>query len=482
MRRMILGLALAATLALPGAAAGAVVGAGYNAGWQLGAGFHNGFDTTAVATLGLPDAIQEVAPGDGGSLVLGADGTAYFFGGDGHGQCGCGVRVSVITHPVAVKLPPGAVVSRVAMAGGHGMVLTSTGQVYAFGGNLFGTDGNGTTTHGKEIPGAATPTPVLVALPGPARDIVAGGGADYAVMPDDSVMAWGENSTGQLGDGTTVEQTRPVRSRVSEVRQLSAGGIGSHGGHAVAILNSGSVVAWGADGQGQLGDGTTKTSPLPVPVKITGTVASTTSAVSHSLAVMDDGTLRAWGSNVHGELGTPTTQKCARAMLSCSSTPVPVVGLSSVTQASANFGYSVAASAGRGYGFGWNQYGQLGNGTRTDSPLPTLVSGLSGVLSIKAGVHHMLAVLAGEGPPPSIVLTDGPGRLAVAWLSSSTTERWTVAVRPIAKPAKPWEYVKPTLPASTRSYTATSLQAGVAYQVLVKNAGFGSRIVQGVPQ
>jgi alpha-tubulin suppressor-like RCC1 family protein len=474
---------LLAAFAMPSVAHGqGVAGVGYDAGWQLGSGYRTEFTALPVASVGLPAGnVEEVAAGDGSSLAL-VDHVAYSVGGDAYGQCGCGVRTSSITHWTPVKFPSGTVVARVAIAGSHAMALTRTGLVYVWGGNLRGELANGVTFHGKEGPGDFSDLPLLVRLPHPAVAIVAGGASDFAQLNDGSLMDWGENKTGQLADGTMgVDRTHPVLAKVSGIKELSVGGIGNQGAHAVAVMQSGAILAWGAGGQGQLGNGTTKTSPLPVRVRISGAVSSVSSAVSHSLAVMVDGTVRAWGSNLHGALAAHTTRTCTKFLTPCSTVPIPVTGLSSVTQVSANFGWSLAISHGRAYAWGWNQYGQLGNGTRIDGTLPRLVSGLFGAQQISAGVHHGLFVLAGEPPPPAIAVTAGHLSLALAWQAPATTERWVLTWRPVTKPASPFGKLV-YVPATARSYTVTRLKAGQIYEVLVKNKSvFGTRRVQGTP-
>src|SRR5207237_129666 len=145
---------------------------------------------------------------------------------------------------------------------------------------------------------------------------------------DGTVWAWGVNVYGQLGDGTTTNSSTPV-----QVRNLSGGGrsgergVGGGLSHSWALKSDGTVWAWGYNGDGELGDGTTTNSSWPVQVRdLSGGYLSGVVAVAggnlHSLALKSDGTVWAWGYNGDGELGNGTTTN--------SSTPVQVSILSGV--------------------------------------------------------------------------------------------------------------------------------------------------------
>src|SRR5947207_720049 len=122
------------------------------------------------------------------------------------------------------------------------------------------------------------------------------------------------------------------------------------------------VWAWGNNGQGELGIGTTANSNTPVQVTgLTGvTAVRGGEGGCHSLAVKNDGTVWAWGQNAHGQLGNVTTTG--------SLTPVQVTGLTGVMAVAAGGQYSLAVkSDSTAWAWGYNGYGQLGNGTTSDS-------------------------------------------------------------------------------------------------------------------
>ncbi|HEX3623627.1 MAG TPA: hypothetical protein VHT97_15035 [Acidimicrobiales bacterium] len=195
--------------------------------------------------------------------------------------------------------------------------------------------------------------------------------------------AWGWNPLGELGDGTTLDHTSPGPvvglSSASSAASVAAGTL-----HSLALDDHGQVYAWGWNGVGQLGDGTTVDSHQPVPVPGLTEVAAIAAGYNHSLAVQD-GVVMAWGWNALGQLGDGTTVN--------RTTPVPVRGLTGVVAVSAGVLHSLALRGdGTVWAWGWNGVGQLGNGSTVDSLRPVQVAGLTDVIAISAGAYHNLAL------------------------------------------------------------------------------------------
>ena len=140
--------------------------------------------------------------------------------------------------------------------------------------------------------------------------IVAGNTSAFAVLPDGSLWGWGSNSSGQLGNGTTADWSVPHLFPIhimDDVAYVSAGGRGSRSdnvGHVLAIRTDGSLWAWGRNTQGQLGDGTTEGRLRPV--MIMEDVIAVSAGASHTMAIRTDGSLWGWGSNNAGKLGDGT--------------------------------------------------------------------------------------------------------------------------------------------------------------------------------
>jgi alpha-tubulin suppressor-like RCC1 family protein len=246
----------------------------------------------------------------------------------------------------------------------------------AWGDNSAGQLGNGTVT--------ASGTPVGVGNLSGIKALAAGDRFTLALLTNGTVEAWGDNTHGQLGDGTTASSDVPVPVKgLTGVTAIAAGGA-----HALALLSNGTVVAWGDNIDGQLGNGTTTSSDVPAPVTgLTGVTAVSAGSL-HSLALLSGGTVEAWGSNGDGQLGDGS--------LTNSSVPVAVHGLTGVSAVSAGGGFSTALLKGgtvKAWGNGTD--GELGNGQDSGSAVPVAVTGLTGVTHISDGDTHTLALLSG---------------------------------------------------------------------------------------
>ncbi|MBS1698139.1 MAG: chromosome condensation regulator RCC1 [Actinobacteria bacterium] len=224
--------------------------------------------------------------------------------------------------------------------------------------------------------------------PAPFRSAVAAGN-DFscAVTTRGAVDCWGANDAGQLGDGTFTARPRPVE--VEGVKDAVAVAAGS-GAHACALTGSGAVLCWGANDNGQLGDGTTTTSPMAQPVKgLPAHASAITVGRSHSCALVDRD-LYCWGSNDAGELGTGDT--------TATSSPTRTKDLPGVVAVAAGTGFTCAVTdRGRARCWGDNGDGQLGDGTTTPSPRPVEVP-LADVRfsAITAGDTHACALSDGR--------------------------------------------------------------------------------------
>jgi alpha-tubulin suppressor-like RCC1 family protein len=216
--------------------------------------------------------------------------------------------------------------------------------------------------------------------------IAAGGHHSLALLANGTVMAWGSNEFGQLGNGSEVTPSTPVPvSGLTHVRAIAAGA-----SHSLALLSNGTVMAWGGNESGQLGTGTITESQVPVAVKGLTGVRAVAAAGNDSYALLSSGGVVAWGDNEHGELGNCSTKLN-------STVPVTVKGLSSVKALAGGGEFALALlSSGGVEAWGSNRYGQLANaGVEEESNVPVPVNGVSGASAVAAGATHALALLSG---------------------------------------------------------------------------------------
>ncbi len=209
----------------------------------------------------------------------------------------------------------------------------------------------------------------------------------------------GYNSYGQLGNGTTTNSSVPVQ--VSNLTAVVAVAGGEE--HSLALDSNGSVWAWGVNNYGQLGNGTTTDSSVPVQVSNLTAVVAVAGGGAHSLALDSNDSVWAWGDNSSGQLGNGTTTN--------SSVPVRVSNLKGVVAVAGGGAHSLALdSNGSVWAWGYNRWGQLGNGTTTDSSVPVQVSNLTAVVTVAGGGAHSLAVVA----PSDFTVSASPTSLTLA--------------------------------------------------------------------
>jgi alpha-tubulin suppressor-like RCC1 family protein len=243
----------------------------------------------------------------------------------------------------------------------HGLALLANGSVVAWGGNQYGQLGDGSTTN------RLTPVPVS-GLSGVVA-IAAGASHSVALTSDGQVWAWGLNTSYQLGDGTTTQRNQPVR--VDGLFGIVAIGAGSGSLHSLAVRADGSVLAWGSNTYGQLGDGTTVVRATPVLVHGLTTVVAVGTMRDISTAILANGTLWAWGQA--GAVGDGSLVAEANRM-----EPVQL-GISGITSVSSSNGSSAGHSlalANDGVVWAWNAgwLGQIGDGTTNYRSRPVKVT------------------------------------------------------------------------------------------------------------
>lgn len=196
-----------------------------------------------------------------------------------------------------------------------------------------------------------------------------------------TVLAWGRNGGGELGDGTLVQRNSPVRAQgLTGVRAVAGGEL-----HTLAVKDDGTAWAWGANWMGQLGDGTINHHYTPAQVPGLTDATAVAACLYHSLAMKSGGTMWAWGYNGYGQLGDGSTVD--------SYSPIQVPGLTDVTAIGAGAWHSLAVgSGGAVWAWGENLDGGLGDGTTVDRLAPVQTLGVADAEAVDAGGYFSVAL------------------------------------------------------------------------------------------
>ena len=349
---------------------------GDDANGELGDGA-NVDHASAVSTRGLADVVQ-VSSGEAFSMAVTATGSVYAWGDNEFGDFG--IPTPHPSEPLPVQVTGLSGVKQVATGFEDGLALLSNGTVMGWGFNAHGAVGDGTTT--------PRPTPVHISGLSGVVAVAQGEQHSLALLSNGTVMSWGQTPG--------ADQLQPAAvPGLSGVVAIAAGGF-----HDLALLSNGTIMAWGEGGNGQLGNGSFNNQTTPVPVSGVSTAVGIAAGTFFSLALLRDGTVVGFGSNQYNQLGSGATSN--------QDLPVPVSGVSGATQITAGDQFSAALlSNGTALAWGSNAHGALGNGTvgTTFSVVatPTPVVGLSGATAISAGGAHTLA-LSGPVAPPAPVL------------------------------------------------------------------------------
>ena len=346
---------------------------------ELGDG-SNSARNTPVQVLGLTSGARSVALGHRHSCAVVSDGSVKCWGLNETGQLGDGTwdHKNVPTPVTGLSND----VVAIAAAELNTCAVLSGGGVKCWGDNRFGQLADETTTTRN--------TPVQVfGLEYDSVSITVGLSHSCAILSDSVVRCWGDNSVGQLGSGSTDCQIVPAR-----IPDLTGSAIAIEAGwrHTCALFEGGSLRCWGFNMNGQIGDGTTTDRASPTPVsELSSGVVAVESGGSHSCALLEGGGVKCWGRNEFGQVGDwTTTDKIA---------PAQVNGLGSGVDSIAVGGAHTCALIDTGdvRCWGYNNSGQLGDGTSTPSSKPVNTSGLAGVVGIAAGQEHSCAIVGAGG-------------------------------------------------------------------------------------
>lgn len=405
---------------------------GINTSGELGQGIPLGLSGTPGQVLGL-SGVSAAAAGYDFSLALLADSSVWSWGKNDTGQLGQG---TASTNPIQTPTPlPGfSNIEALSAGGNHALALDHNGNVWAWGDNSVGQIGQGSAG------GPAVSSPTLV--PGLSGVIAISAGYRHSLVlrEDGTVWAWGDNSQGQLGQGSvsTTPQASPVQvANITFVKSISAGpstsgavrsdgslwlwgynynndlglsatltqitlptqmtglplakAVSMGNGYVLALFTNGTVKSWGFNGEAQCGLGSTTPTYVTVPTSISQlqSVAALAAGNDFGLALLADQTVQSWGNA--GQTGNS-----ASVLINA---PAQVQNFTNVTGVAAGGAHTVALrSDGSVWTWGSDDYGETGNGLDSltehpdSSPIPFQVPGLSGMTAVGASTYGSFAV------------------------------------------------------------------------------------------
>lgn len=303
-------------------------------------------------------AITQISAGGDFMLAVGAGGTVWSWGGNSSGQLGNGTAGSGTNTDVPGQVPGLSGVVQVAAGDDYSLALRSDGTVWAWGNNANGQLGDHTTVS-RDLPEHVPGLTGIVQ--------VASAGTSYAVRSDGTLFSWGGNYDGLLGNGSTATYSTAAVAvpNLSAVTQVASSGFTT----LVIAGTNGRVWAWGNNTAGEIGDGTTTSQLTPEPLTLTG-ITLVSSGFYVSAAVRSDGTLLTWGDNGLGELGIGAASYP-------SYTPVAVPSLIGVSRVAMSNGYGLAIGR-SAYAAVPNVYGQSSAAASTNLQAAGFVLGAVG--------------------------------------------------------------------------------------------------------
>lgn len=319
--------------------------------------------------------ITPAATGGGGGATAGQ---LWAWGNNSSGELGDGTIVNK-SSPIQI----GSLQTWSKVSTGHNVnhsaAVKSDGTVWTWGDNSLGQLGDGTLV--------AKSSPIQVGALTTWSDVSCGGYATVlAIKTDGTLWAWGRNAVGQLGDGTTTTRSSPVQvGALTNWSKITVGGDASTNTHSHAVKTDGTLWSWGDSGSGRLGDGTLVDKSSPVQIGALTNWADVSAGVGFALALKTDGTIWTWGLNSSGQLGDGTT--------AAKSSPVQVGALTTWAFISAgNAACAAIKTDGTLWTWGYNTSLQLGDGTSVSKSSPVQVGALTNWSKVYVGNAHVIAI------------------------------------------------------------------------------------------
>jgi alpha-tubulin suppressor-like RCC1 family protein len=367
--------------------------------------------------------VKAIAVGSSHNVALKNDGTVWAWGLNTSGQLG---DSSTTNRSTAVQIKNLTNVIAVAAGSSHTVALKEDGTVWTCGFNNNGQLGDGTVANKSTIVQAINVEGI--------EAISAGCYHTVALKKGGTVWAWGSNQYGQLGDATNLNKSTAVQAvvegsaNITDVKAVTTGYY-----HTIALKNDGTVWAWGYNTNGQLGDGTTSSRNYAAQVTLEGyseftNVKEVAAGDNHNIVLKNDGTVWAWGNNQYGQLGdgTSTTKKFPVQVKSDSSSYL--TGVSAVAGGTSHT--IVLREDGTVNVWGYNYYGQIGDGTTANKSYPTQALYLGEGLNLFGAVSVSSIAVTGSGGATTITTNGGTLQMCAEVLPEDAFNKkvtWSIA-------------------------------------------------------
>ncbi|WP_395065327.1 T9SS type A sorting domain-containing protein [Flavobacterium sp.] len=293
----------------------------------------------------------DINSGSGHTILLKNDNTLWSLGGNSFGKLGLGlIETSNVNAPTQIGTSNDW--NTISSTSTHVLGLKLNGTLWAWGNNTYGQLGDGSTMN-KNIP-------VQIGFDTNWQKIRSGYSHSLAIKNDGTLWVWGRNNSGQLGDNSLIDKNFPIQIGSSN------DWVNVYAGYefSIALKNDGSIWSWGNNQVGQLGDGTFINKQVPTQIGSNNDWQSLDSDYGHTLAIKNDGSLWSWGWNNGYRLGDGSTIN--------RNSPIQIGNSLSWAKISAGAGYSMAITNDNLlYVWGINNVGQLGDGTNSIIQIPT---------------------------------------------------------------------------------------------------------------
>lgn len=337
--------------------------------------------TTPMDVVGLGSGVTAISAGDDHTCALLTSGAVRCWGSNANGQLGVGSTINQPTPVAVTALGSGNVA--ISAAGAHSCAITSGGAVQCWGDNSKGQLGDGSQVD------RSVPTPVS-GLPGAIAHLGAGALYTCALTATGAAWCWGNNDSNQLGvvtAQTSSPQPLNLYYHGSVGRMIAAGGA-----HTCSISSDDRIRCWGGNGDGQLGLGDYDKRHYPTLLGQPGSASMVELGATHSCAIAGNGDALCWGNSDHGQVGIS---------IGLSATPVVPGGTFGLDFSAISAGYRHTCAVvddGSARCWGDNAAGQLGHGDYIDSWTAVDVTGLSApLMAISSGRYHSCALTQAGG-------------------------------------------------------------------------------------